>query len=134
MSLEGDDYTIESFSVEITASEVVSLETVCHSIALIPDVLIEVDEDIQLQLVTVNTFINVNIASAVVIIQDVVRKNYRHQSYTYKYKYASLLCFPPFHCSLMRQVKLLPIHSWISQQSCPVEVRRRKILTSLVGH
>ena len=127
MSLEGDDYTIEPFSVEITASEVVSLETVCHSISLIPDVLIEANEDIQLQLVTVNTFINVNIASAVVIIQDVVRKNYRHQSCMYKYEYTSLLCSAPFHCSLMHRVKLLPIHSWISQQSCPVEGRQKKI-------
>ena len=73
VSLEGEDYTIEPFSVEITASDVVSLETMCHSITLISDDLIEADEIIQLQLVTANPFINVNIDSAVVIIQDVVR-------------------------------------------------------------
>ena len=129
VSLEGDDYTIEPFSVEITASEVdtQSLETMCRSIQLVPDVLIEANEDIQLQLITANTCVNLTITSAVVIIQDVVRENYRRQEY-------SLLYFPPLHCSLIHRVKLLPTHLWISQQECPVETRQRKIWSSLVRH
>ena len=95
VSLEGADYNIEPFSVEITASETVSLGTVCHSIVLIGDDLIEADETIQLQLITANSFINFIIDSAVVIIQDVVRtielQNVSHENGLF-----ILLHSPPF--------------------------------------
>ena len=71
-SLEGDDYTITPFSVEAPASVTTTLGTECHSIALIPDVVLEANETILLQITTANPFVNFNINSAVVIIQDVV--------------------------------------------------------------
>lgn len=67
------DYDVELFSLEFTASEYNSMNSVCHSIMLHEDLLLELTETILFELNSTNSFVIINQNSAVFTIQDSVR-------------------------------------------------------------
>lgn len=70
---DGTDYDIEPFSVELTASEYTSMDSVCHTIVLHEDLLLEETETIVFELISTNSFVINNQSSAVFNIIDMVR-------------------------------------------------------------
>ena len=59
--------------MELTAGEYVSMDSVCHSIVLREDTLLEVTETIVLELNSINSFVIISQSSAVFNILDTVR-------------------------------------------------------------
>lgn len=70
---DGTDYDVEPFSVELTASEYISMDSVCNSIVLREDALLEVTETIVFELNSINSFVVISQSSAVFNILDTVR-------------------------------------------------------------
>lgn len=70
---DGTDYNVEPFSVELTANEYISMDSVCHNIVLHEDTLLEVTETIVFKLNSINSFVAISQSSAVFNILDMVR-------------------------------------------------------------
>lgn len=81
MSLEGDDYTVEPFSGDFTATEYESADSICRNISLHEDILSEEDETIEILINTADSFVTLTQDRAIVTIHDVVTRNMLYVSF-----------------------------------------------------